>query len=178
MARYRGTTSAAHPTSNAYNLQLARDEVVEGLASVADRVKRHGCRIFGQLGHGGRETHSGTDGSRPPAYGPSAIATERFHVMPRAMTKDMITDIAAAFGTAAGRYERAGYDGVELMASHGLLLAQFLNPGSNLREDEYGGSRKNRLRILREVIASIRAKIGKQAGFFPAGAVIWINSSN
>ncbi|MEM7428656.1 MAG: FAD-dependent oxidoreductase [Pseudomonadota bacterium] len=155
-------SAAVHPTSNAYNLQLARDEVVDGLAAVAERVKRHGCRIFGQLGHGGRETHSGTDGSRPPAYGPSAIATERFHVMPRAMSKDMIADIAAAFGTAAGRYERAGYDGLELMASHGLLLAQFLNPESNRREDEYGGSLENRLRFLREVIASVRENVGRR----------------
>ncbi len=155
-------SAAAHPTSNAYNLQLARDEVVAGLASIAERVKRHGCRIFGQLGHGGRETYVGTDGSRPPAYGPSTIATERFHVMPRAMTTDMIADIAAAFGAAAGRYERAGYDGVELMASHGLLMAQFLNPQSNIREDEYGGSLENRLRFIREVIASVREHVGRR----------------
>lgn len=155
-------SAAAHPTSNAYNLQLGRDEVVAGLSSVAERVKRHRCRIFGQLGHGGRETHSGTDGSRPPAFGPSAIATERFHVMPRAMTKDMIEDIAAAFGAAAARYERAGYDGVELMSSHGLLLAQFLNPEANIREDEYGGSLENRLRFIRQVIASVRENVGRR----------------
>ncbi len=153
-------SAAVHPTSNAYNIQLTNDEVIETLALTAERVKRHDCRIFGQLGHGGRETHSGTDGSIPAAYGPSAIATERFHVMPRAMSKSMIAEVAGAFGEAARRYEQAGYDGLEVMASHGLLLAQFLNPDTNVREDEYGGSRENRLRFLREVIANIRSSVG------------------
>lgn len=153
-------SAAVHPTSNAYNIQLTKPEVVEALGQAAERVTHHGCRIFGQLGHGGRETHSGTDGSRPVAYGPSAVATERFHVMPRAMSRTMIADIAGAFGEAAKRYEEAGYHGLEIMASHGLLLAQFLNPDVNRREDDYGGTRENRLRFLREVIASIRSAVG------------------
>ena len=155
-------SAAVHATSNAYNIQLTFPEVVDALGDAADRVKRHGCAIFGQLGHGGRETHSGTDGSRPAAFGPSAVATERFHVMPRAMSKAMIDDIAGAFGEAAGAYEAAGYQGLEIMASHGLLLAQFLNPEANRREDEYGGTRENRLRFVREVIAAIRAKVGRR----------------
>lgn len=153
-------SAAVHPTSNAYNIQLTDPKAIDALGATAHRVKQHGCRIFGQLGHGGRETHSGTDGSIPPAYGPSAIATERFHVMPRAMSTDMIAEIVAAYGEAARRYEEAGFDGMEIMASHGLLLAQFLNPATNVRDDEYGGSRENRLRILREVIASIRRAVG------------------
>ncbi|MDH3741638.1 MAG: FAD-dependent oxidoreductase [Hyphomicrobiales bacterium] len=155
-------SAAVHPTSNAYNIQLTKPEVVEALGQAAERVARHGCRIFGQLGHGGRETHSGTDGSRPVAYGPSAVATERFHVMPRAMSRTMIGDIAGAFGAAAKRYEEAGYHGLEIMASHGLLLAQFLNPDVNRREDDYGGTRENRLRFLRDVITSIRSAVGSR----------------
>ena len=155
-------SAAVHPTSNAYNIQLTDPAVIDALGAAAEAVKREGCAIFGQLGHGGRETHSGTDGSRPAAFGPSAIATERFHVMPRAMSKAMIADIAGAFGEAAKAYEAAGYQGLEIMASHGLLMAQFLNPEANLRTDEYGGSRENRLRFLREVIASIREGVGRR----------------
>ena len=59
--------------------------------------------------------------------------------MPRAMSRDMIAEIVAAYGEAARRYEEAGFDGMEIMASHGLLLAQFLNPATNVRDDEYGG---------------------------------------
>lgn len=155
-------SAAVHPTSNAYNIQLTKDGVVDALGLAAVRVKSHGCAIFGQLGHGGRETHSGTDGSTPAAFGPSAIATERFHVMPRAMPVSMIADIAGAFGEAALRYEEAGYQGFEIMASHGLLLAQFLNPETNVRDDDYGGSRENRLRFPREVIAAIRSAVSRR----------------
>lgn len=153
-------SAAVHPTSNAYNIQLTDPRAIEALGFTAERVKRHGCRIFGQLGHGGRETHSGTDGSTPAAFGPSSIATERFHVMPRAMPRDMIAEIAAAFGEAARAYEQAGYDGLDIMANHGLLMAQFLNPASNRRDDDYGGSRDNRLRFLRQAIAAIRDAVG------------------
>lgn len=155
-------SAAVHATSNAYNVQLTDARTIDALGVAAERVKLHGCAIFGQLGHGGRETHSGTDGSIPPAFGPSAVATERFHVMPRAMSKDMIDEIAEAYGAAALAYERAGYDGMELMVSHGLLLAQFLNPTANIREDEYGGSHENRLRFLRQVIERVRAAVANR----------------
>lgn len=155
-------SAAVHPTSNAYNIMLFKDEVVDALSRTADAVKPHGAVLFGQLGHGGRERHAGTDGSRPAAFGPSALATERFHVMPRAMSTSMIADIVAAYGRAAGRYREAGYDGLEIMSSHGLLPAQFLNAESNRRSDDYGGSRDNRMRFLREAITSIRAEVGRE----------------
>ena len=82
--------------------------------------------------------------------------------MPRAMSKPMIAEITEAFADAAAAYERAGYDGMEIMASHGLLLAQFINPNINQRTDEYGGSLENRLRFLREVISAIRARIERR----------------
>jgi len=82
--------------------------------------------------------------------------------MLRAMSKDMIADITGAFGEAARRYEEAGYEGIEIIVSHGLLLTQFLNPETNVREDDYGGSRENRLRFPREVIANIRAAVERK----------------
>lgn len=155
-------SAAVHPTSNAYNIQLTDPEALAALKETAQRVQATGCRIFGQLGHGGRETHSGIDGAAPPAFGPSAIATERFHIMPRAMPRPLIARIVQAFGTAALRYQEAGYDGVEVMASHGLMLAQFLNPRVNVRNDDYGGSQKNRMRFLSEVLREIRRQIGQR----------------
>ena len=101
-------SAAVHPTSNAYNIQLTDPRAVEALGFAAERAKRHGCRIFGQLGHGGRETHSGTDGSIPPAYGPSSVATERFHVMPREMPRDMIAEIVGRGCRPARRSDPAG----------------------------------------------------------------------
>ena len=57
------------------------------------------------------------------AFGPSQVASERFHVIPRAMPTELIAEIVESFGAAAERYAAAGFDGVEIMASHGLLLA-------------------------------------------------------
>lgn len=153
-------SAAVHPTSNAYNVQLFRDDSIAALAKVADAVHQHDCRIFGQLGHGGRETHSSPDGTAPVAFGPSQVAAERFHVIPRAMPIALIVDIVDAFGAAAERYLKAGFDGVEIMASHGLLLAQFLNPRVNRRDDAYGGELDNRMRLLRDAIASVRKRTG------------------
>ena len=154
-------SAAVHPTSNYYNIQLFRDEVLQRLEQTANAVHEAGAALFGQLGHGGRETHTGSDGSAPVALAPSALAGERFHVMPRALSSRQIADIVTAFGAAARRYQLAGYDGVEIMASHGLLAAQFLNPASNQRSDAYGGSRRNRLRFVREVIDCIREQVGR-----------------
>jgi 2,4-dienoyl-CoA reductase-like NADH-dependent reductase (Old Yellow Enzyme family) len=153
-------SAAVHPTSNAYNVQLFRDDSIAALSKVADAVHRHDCKLFGQLGHGGRETHSSPDGTAPVAFGPSQVASERFHVIPRAMPKKLVVEIAHSFGAAAERYLKAGFDGVEIMASHGLLLAQFLNPRVNRRVDEYGGELDNRMRLLRDTIASVRERTG------------------
>ena len=67
-------SAAVHPTSNAYNVQLFRDDSIAALANVAEAVHRHDCKVFGQLGHGGRETHSSPDGTAPVAFGPSQMA--------------------------------------------------------------------------------------------------------
>jgi len=153
-------SAAVHPTSNAYNVQLFRDDSIAALSNVADAVHRHDCKVFGQLGHGGRETHSSPDGTAPVAFGPSQVASERFHVIPRAMPRKLIAEIVDSFGAAAERYLNAGFDGVEIMASHGLLLAQFLNPRVNRRGDEYGGELDNRMRMLRDTISSVRKRTG------------------
>ena len=74
----------------------------------------------------------------------------------------MIDEIVEGYGAAARRMAAAGIDGVEIVASHGYLPAQFLNPRLNRREDGYGGSFENRLRFLREVIAACRAAVGPE----------------
>ncbi len=69
-----------------------------------------------------------------------------------ALKKSMIDAIVQGYGDAARRMQTAGMDGVEIVASHGYLPAQFLNPRVNLRDDAYGGDLDGRLRFLREVI--------------------------
>ena len=82
------------------------------------------------------------------------------------MTKAMIDDTVAAFAAAAVRCQAGGLDGVELHGAHGYLIAQFLSPATNLRDDDYGGSTENRARFLVEILRAIRAEVGPD---FPVG---------
>ncbi len=141
-------------------LMATSDDCIPGYRRVAEAVHAHGCALFGQLFHPGREIMESSDGTAPVAYAPSAVPNERFHVMPRPMSLAMIREIIAGYAAAAKRLETAGLDGVEVVASHAYLPAQFLNPRVNLRTDEYGGSFENRLRFTRDVVAAIRAATG------------------
>ena len=103
-----------------------------------------------------------SDGSRPVAYAPSAIPNERFHVMPRAMPISLINEIIKGFELSASHLREAGLDGIELVASHGYLLGQFLNPKINLRTDKYGGNFEGRLRFLKDAIEATRRGAGAE----------------
>ena len=126
-----------------------------------DASMPHGTVLFGQLFHDGREMMESQDGSLSVALAPSAVPTERFHVMPRAMPVPLIEEIVAVLRFSRPAVQAAGLDGVEIVASHGYLPAQFLNPRVNVRDRPYGGSPENRLRFLREVIASVRDQVGR-----------------
>jgi 2,4-dienoyl-CoA reductase-like NADH-dependent reductase (Old Yellow Enzyme family)/thioredoxin reductase len=144
----------------AHVLMAADDGCVEGYRRLAEAAHAHGARVFGQLFHPGREILESRDGTAPVAWSSSAVPSERFHVMPRAMTGAEIREVVDGYGAAARRLRSAGLDGVELVASHGYLPAQFLNPLVNHRTDDWGGSAENRLRFLRESIDSVRAQAG------------------
>jgi 2,4-dienoyl-CoA reductase-like NADH-dependent reductase (Old Yellow Enzyme family) len=141
-------------------LMATGDECIPGYTKLAETVHSHGAKIFAQLFHPGREILESQDGSIPVAYAPSASPSDRFHCIPRALTKPLIRTFVEGYGAGARRIKAAGIDGVEIVASHGYLPAQFLNPHVNVREDEYGGGFENRLRFLREVIAEVRKSVG------------------
>lgn len=157
-----GQVTGVHATSHYTSRMLVGfdDDCIPGFARLAEAVHEHGTKFFVQLFHPGREISESHDGTIPVGYAPSAVPNERFHVFPRAMSAAMISEIVQCYGAAARRMRQAGVDGVELVASHGYLLAQFLNPKTNLRSDAYGGALENRLRALREVIAAVRAEAG------------------
>ena len=143
------------------DLALTEDAAIPHYARLATAVHRHGAKIFGQLSHSGRVTRRMMNGMRGVVWAPSSVPENRFHTLPREMPAEMVAEIIEAAGEGARRYAEAGYDGVELMASHGLLFAQFLNPAVNLREDLYGGSAENRLRPLREALIQARRAVGE-----------------
>jgi 2,4-dienoyl-CoA reductase-like NADH-dependent reductase (Old Yellow Enzyme family)/thioredoxin reductase len=141
-------------------LQAWNEDCVSGYARLADQLHARGTTVFAQLHHGGRETHRLPDGTLPVTVAPSAVPNERFLAAPRALDAPRIRRIVVAFGDAADRMRRAGLDGVEVVASHGYLPAQFLNPHTNRRDDDYGGSPQRRLRFLRDVLVATRTGAG------------------
>jgi 2,4-dienoyl-CoA reductase-like NADH-dependent reductase (Old Yellow Enzyme family)/thioredoxin reductase len=155
---------AVHPTAEytAHALALHDDAAVPGYRRLAEAIHRHDVPVFAQLFHGGREMMDSFDGSLPVALAPSSVPSERFHVMPRSLPVALIDEIVGGFAAAAGRVRAAGLDGVEIVASHGYLPAQFLNPRVNLRSDRYGGPLENRLRFLREVLDAVRSTVGRE----------------
>ena len=150
-----------HAFTSGYLLATS-DAIIPGFRTLAKRCHAHGAKIFGQLFHAGRAIRMSHDGSRPRVYSASDTPDERYRVVPIAMSKALIDDIVAGYAAAARRLEEAGLDGIEILASMGYLICQFLNPRINKRTDAYGGTFENRLRLLREVIAAIRSATGRQ----------------
>ena len=141
-------------------LSAADDGCIPGLTRLAEAVRSHDCGIFGQLYHPGRSLRSSLDGSLLVAHAPSEVPDEVFHVSPRPFPIKLIREVVESYGLAAARMMAAGLDGVEIVASHGYLVSQFLNPRINLRDDEFGGDFERRLRFAREVIRSCREAVG------------------
>lgn len=141
---------------------------------VTDAVHAEGGTIFVQLWHTGRVSHTSfqPDGRAP--VGPSAIQAKAQTFiggdngaghfadcsMPRALELDEIPGIITDFRLASLRAMDAGFDGVEIHGAHGYLLDAFLRDGSNHRSDAYGGSIKNRARLLIEVMETCAGAIG------------------
>lgn len=147
--------------SEGYYLDSSTDACIAGYRRVAEDVHKHGCKIFAQINHGGRIAYL-QDGMHRVAHAPSMVPDHRFHCMPRVMSTEYVGEMVKAFAQAARRMAEAGLDGVELVASHGMLMAQFLNPQTNHRTDAYGGSAENRFRFVADCIAETRRAIGPE----------------
>lgn len=119
-----------------------------------DVVHANGAKIVGQLCHLGRETN-GMEAEYAPRSA-SAIRGPRDPYPPKEMTEKEIRAFIDDFAHAALNLQESGYDGVELHAAHGYLFAQFLSQASNQRDDHWGGSVENRLRLVLETIAATR----------------------
>ena len=127
----------------------------------AKAAQAGGAQVWMQLNHPGRQTYANLGGKR---WAPSAVALDlgkhsgRF-AMPKAMDEQDISQLIQRFADSARLAEQAGFDGVQIHAAHGYLLAQFLSPLSNQRNDRWGGSLANRARLLCEVIRAVRAQV-------------------
>jgi len=141
-------------------IHITQDTHIDGFRRLAEAVHSHGAKVLGQLSHSGRCSHMRIDGSRGVVYAPSSVPDHRFHTMPRVMPTEMVEDFIAELGQSAIRMAEAGLDGVEILVSHGLLFAQFVNEGTNQRDDKYGGTFENRMRALCDALGAARAAVG------------------
>lgn len=140
------------------------DELVDGLKKLARAIHECGAKTAIQINHGGARCPSTILGHQPLA--PSAFKLDIFNEVPRALTIEDIKEIIAAFGKAAARAKRAGFDAVEIHGAHGFLLNEFYSPLTNLREDEYGGNREKRMRLPLEVVAEVKKSVGEDFPIF------------
>lgn len=149
---------------------LWTDEQAAGWAGVTEAVHGAGGRIFTQLWHVGRVSHSSLQPGGAAPVGPSALRAQAQVWIgdagfadadtPRALHTDEIPRLIADFADAAARAAQAGFDGVELHGAHGFLLEQFLNAHVNDRTDRYGGSVENRARFLLDTLDTLADRIG------------------
>lgn len=139
-------------------------EQVAGWKKVADAVHAAGGRIFAQLWHVGRVSHTSLQPNGRAPVAPSAIAaaTKTFVASgfvdvsnPRALETEEVKRIVEDYRKAAENAQKAGFDGIELHGANGYLVDQFLRDGSNKRTDQYGGNVENRTRFLAEVLAAL-----------------------
>lgn len=179
-------------------LAASNDRNIESIHKLAERVHKHGAKIFVELHHPGRQNVNLMMNTVPISvlcdkilpgdiysrllYGSivplgkklvekdlffktlSPSKTERSKFSESAnkeLSGKQIKKIISQFAEGALRVKKAGCDGVEIHASHGYLIQQFLSPATNRRKDEYGGSLENRMRFLLEIIDGIREKCGK-----------------
>lgn len=134
---------------------LFSDKDIENHRIVTDRVHDHGGLIAMQILHAGRYAY-GKD-----CVAPSAIKSPISPFVPQALDEAGIEKQIADIATAASRAKSAGYDGVEVMGSEGYFLNQFLVRHTNRREDGWGGSYENRMRLPVEVVKRVRQAVGK-----------------
>src|SRR3954451_11294528 len=150
---------------------LWNDEQQAAWARIVEFVHAQGATAGIQLAHAGRKasTYSGfmrerggiadADGGWRPV-GPSAVPFPGLRTDPEPLDRAGIARVVSAFGAAAERAVAAGFDVLEVHAAHGYLLHEFLSPLSNHRDDEYGGSFDNRVRLVLDVVREVCARVG------------------
>jgi 2,4-dienoyl-CoA reductase-like NADH-dependent reductase (Old Yellow Enzyme family) len=161
-----------HRAGQATSRQLGvdKDECIDGLQEMTEAVHRERSRIIIQLSHGGLRAGAKLTGQKPmgPSSGEDLLRSPGYEMSP-----EDIQQAVEAFGQAARRAKEAGFDGVQIHAAHGYLLSQFLSPVFNQRSDDYGATVENRVRIILEVLGSIRRAVGR---YYPI--LIKINSED
>lgn len=150
---------------------IINDAQVAGWKTIVDRVHAAGSKIIVQLMHAGAQFQANHYTDQP--VGPSAVIPKGAPLgfygdqtewqTPEAMTEADIQAAIDGFAQSAANANAAGFDGIEIHGANGYLLNQFLSTYFNRREDEYGGSLENRLRLVVEVVRAVREAVGENS---------------
>jgi len=140
-----------HPNTK----KLVTDEDIAGHKQITDAVHEHDGKICMQILHTGRYAYS------PDQVAPSAIKSPINPFTPKALTDEEIYKQIDDFVFTSVQAQKAGYDGVEIMGSEGYFLNQFIAARTNQRDDDWGGSYENRIRLPIEVVRRIREAVGE-----------------
>ncbi|MDO8208458.1 MAG: NADH:flavin oxidoreductase/NADH oxidase [Gallionella sp.] len=150
------------------DLGIWDDKHIEPLARIVRFSQAQGCMAAIQLAHAGRKASVGLGWQAQNTLGdadggwtivaPSPVSFGEGYAVPDELDEAAIRDVIARFAAGTRRALEAGFQAVEIHAAHGYLLHQFLSPLSNRRTDSYGGSFENRTRLVREVVAAVRAE--------------------
>lgn len=147
--------------AKASTMSLRTDDCISAWRGFTDLIHRESdCKVAVQLYHAGRYMRKDEVIAPDEAIAPSAVYTGFTRETARTMTAEDIARVIADFAGGARRAKAAGFDAVEISASAGYLLTQFLSPLTNLRTDEYGGSFENRCRFPLEVVSAVREAVG------------------
>lgn len=168
--RYLGSTWDVSPDE-----AIDRERTLASWKKWAKSSSKNGTPVIMQINHPGRQSPGGNGkrGYFEKSIAPSAIplhlgdgiaaklASALMFGTPKEMSVEEIQHVIARFVETAKLAAEAGFAGVELHAAHGYLLSQFLNPASNQRQDEFGGSPKARARIIVDIIKAVREAVPK-----------------
>jgi 2,4-dienoyl-CoA reductase (NADPH2) len=142
--------------------KMSQDRFIAPIREAVRSVQAHGCRYILQLGDAGSHTQMSlfpeAEDAKSASRGFDLVFGYRNLATP--MSVEEVQQTVANFGSAARRVREAGCDGVEITASKGYIIHQFLNPATNRRRDAYGGSREKRFQFLREIVQAVRKSVG------------------
>ncbi|MDY6856804.1 MAG: NADH:flavin oxidoreductase [Thermodesulfobacteriota bacterium] len=151
-------------------VSIANDDAIDSLTELAQCVHDLSCRVVAQIAHAGSQL---IFAPTKDVLAPSDVTDPVSAIQPKPFSVEQIKKLVKEFGEAALRLKKADFDGVQIHGAHGYLLSKFLSPVYNKRTDAYGGSPENNVRIILEIIDSIKTACGED---FP----VWIklNSSD
>ena len=161
LSMFGGSSNVSADSPSVFgNLYVGNDKVIPFFTQFSKRIHRHGTALMCQITHMGRRSQWNV-GNWVTNIAPSRIREPSHRSFPREADKMDIKRVIEDFGQAARRCKEGGLDGIELN-SHNHLLGQLLSPATNLRNDAYGGSPENRLRLLIETLEEIRRQVGAE----------------